>query len=107
GVEHAAQVKQVGMRTRIDKPTARRIACYLEAVRSIAEQATALPASQEIAGKAPGQSRFADTARPGQQPGVMQTAGTLGGQHRLFSEFMPDQPVVAPGWRPGMRPFEL
>src|ERR1700741_4553248 len=37
----------------------------------------------------------------------MQPAGALRGEHRLLRRLVADQPVVAPGRRPGMRPFEL
>ncbi len=95
------------MRTGVDQIESWRAGRHLEAVRPIAEQTAALLARQQEAGEAPGKRRLANPARARDQPGVVQAARPLRGEHRLLGGLVSHESVVAPGRRPGVRPFEL
>src|SRR5262249_21174022 len=43
----------------------------------------------------------------GQQPSMMKPADLLRSQHRSFGDVVANESIVAPRWRPIVRPFEL
>ena len=106
GIERAPEMKQVGMRARIDQRSSGRVGRHIETVR-FAEQASLGLAAQQEAREAPGKRCLADAARSRQQPGMVQAAALLGGEHGLFRRLVAQQAVAAPGRRPVVRPFEL
>ena len=73
----------------------------------LAEQASLGLAAQQEAREAPGKRCLADAARSRQQPGMVQAAALMGGEHGLFRRLVAQQAVAAPRRRPVVRPFEL